>query len=128
MCGHATLAAGHILLTGAQVRFRTRSGVLTVGRNGDQLRLSLPASTIAQAEEPEALTALSVHGDVFRGVGGNGASGGSGGAADVHLSNGSIETGQALPSGSDVRPTTYLLSTLSDTGRVPSAPCTKRTR
>ena len=30
MCGHATLAAGHILMTGATVRFSTRSGMLTV--------------------------------------------------------------------------------------------------
>jgi PhzF family phenazine biosynthesis protein len=73
MCGHATLAAGHILLTGPQVRFRTRSGVLTVTRSGDQLRLSLPASTVAQVEEPETLTALGVQGVTHRGSGGNGA-------------------------------------------------------
>jgi PhzF family phenazine biosynthesis protein len=73
MCGHATLAAGHILLTGGKVRFRTRSGVLPVERHGDQLRLSLPASTIAEVEEPEALTALGAQGAVHRGTGGNGA-------------------------------------------------------
>ena len=26
LCGHATLASGHILMTGSQVRFSTRSG------------------------------------------------------------------------------------------------------
>ena len=45
LCGHATIAAGHVLMQDGGVRFATRSGVLTVTRNGDQLRLSLPAST-----------------------------------------------------------------------------------
>ncbi|TRW14080.1 PhzF family phenazine biosynthesis protein [Glacieibacterium frigidum] len=48
MCGHATLASGHFLLSRdpalAAVRFSTRkAGVLTVGRDGDRLTLSLPA-------------------------------------------------------------------------------------
>ncbi|MCW3798171.1 PhzF family phenazine biosynthesis protein [Sphingomonas sp. BN140010] len=73
MCGHATLAAGHILLTGAAVRFRTRSGILSVERNGELLRLSLPASRIEVAEAPDALAALGVEGQVHRGSGGNGA-------------------------------------------------------
>ena len=30
LCGHATLAAAHILLHGKQVRFATKSGILTV--------------------------------------------------------------------------------------------------
>ncbi|WP_114227092.1 MULTISPECIES: PhzF family phenazine biosynthesis protein [Sphingomonas] len=73
MCGHATLASGHILLTGERVRFRTRSGVLTVERHEDLLRLSLPASTVVEATAPEALAALGVTGPVQRGSGGNGA-------------------------------------------------------
>ena len=73
MCGHATLAAGHILLTGEAVRFRTRSGVLTVVRNGEQLQLSLPASTVTPAEAPDVLAALNVAGEVHCGTGGNGA-------------------------------------------------------
>jgi len=73
MCGHATLAAGHILLTGGGVRFATRSGVLTVERDGDLLRLSLPTSQIEAGEAPEALAALGVRGAVHRGSGGNGA-------------------------------------------------------
>lgn len=48
MCGHATLASGHFLLGRdpglASVRLATRkAGVLTVGRDGDRLTLSLPA-------------------------------------------------------------------------------------
>jgi len=73
MCGHATLASGHVLLTGERVRFRTRAGILTVERDGELLRLSLPASAIFEAEADEALAALGVAGPVYRGSGGNGA-------------------------------------------------------
>jgi PhzF family phenazine biosynthesis protein len=73
MCGHATLAAGHVLLTGARVRFMTRSGVLAVERRGDLLQLDLPASEVTPGEAPEALAALGVQGEVHRGRGGNGA-------------------------------------------------------
>ena len=73
MCGHASLAAGHVLLTGDRVRFATRSGVLTVARAGELLQLDLPASTIARGEAAHALSALGVQGEVYRGSGGNGA-------------------------------------------------------
>ncbi len=36
LCGHATLASGHVLMQGAGIRFRTRhSGILSVTRDGD---------------------------------------------------------------------------------------------
>jgi len=73
MCGHATLASGHILLTGAEVRFRTRSGVLSVARDGDRLQLDLPAAAVAEADHGEVLTALGVQGPVFASRDGNGA-------------------------------------------------------
>jgi PhzF family phenazine biosynthesis protein len=73
MCGHATLATGHILLTGEAVRFQTRSGVLSVEHDDELLRLSLPASRIVPAAAPDALAALKVKGEVHRGSGGNGA-------------------------------------------------------
>lgn len=73
MCGHATLASGHVLLTGERVRFQTRAGILTVERDGEQLRLSLPASAIVESEAADALAALGVQGPVHRGRGGNGA-------------------------------------------------------
>ena len=73
MCGHATLAAGHVLLTGDRVRFATRSGVLAVERQGDLLQLDLPASEVTAGEAPETLAALGVTGEVHRGRGGNGA-------------------------------------------------------
>lgn len=44
LCGHATLASGHVLLEGPRIRFRTRkAGMLEVARDGDGYALSLPA-------------------------------------------------------------------------------------
>jgi PhzF family phenazine biosynthesis protein len=44
LCGHATLASGHVLLNGERVRFRTRrAGILEVERQGEAYALSLPA-------------------------------------------------------------------------------------
>ena len=40
LCGHATLASGHVLIQGERVRFRTRrAGPLEVARDGDALCL-----------------------------------------------------------------------------------------
>ncbi|MDR3418225.1 MAG: PhzF family phenazine biosynthesis protein [Nevskia sp.] len=49
LCGHATLASGHVLLNTLgfgrdRVVFLTRSGLLTVERDGEALRLDLPAA------------------------------------------------------------------------------------
>jgi PhzF family phenazine biosynthesis protein len=47
LCGHATLASGHVLIEGDAVRFRTRkAGVLIVGRQGDGLTLDLPVTLV----------------------------------------------------------------------------------
>ena len=59
LCGHATLAAAHVLweeqrLAAATIaRFHTRSGVLTAARRGDWIELDFP-SELAVAEEPPA--------------------------------------------------------------------------
>jgi PhzF family phenazine biosynthesis protein len=59
MCGHATIASGHVLLTGKRVRFATRSGLLTVTRAGeDRLELDLPAARLEEREEPDLCSAL----------------------------------------------------------------------
>lgn len=59
MCGHATIASGHVLLTGDNVRFATRSGVLTVTRKGEgHLELDLPAAELREVAEPELCAAL----------------------------------------------------------------------
>lgn len=63
LCGHASLAAGHIMIRGRQVRFATRSGVLTVSRAGELLELDLPAARSEAADLPEVGEALRVPGE-----------------------------------------------------------------
>lgn len=58
MCGHATLAAGHILMTGTRVRFSTKSGLMRVSRRGDLLELDMRAARLSQVHEPELCAAL----------------------------------------------------------------------
>ena len=60
LCGHATLASGHVLMSGEQVRFRTRkAGVLAVARAGDGYSLSLPAWKADPKPLPEFAAAMS---------------------------------------------------------------------
>ena len=72
LCGHATLAAGHVLMSGSRVRFATRSGILTVTRQDDLLELELPAHSVEPGEVPGLHKALGVSGETFLGRGGNG--------------------------------------------------------
>jgi len=59
LCGHATLASGHVLIEADEVRFRTRkAGVLTVRRDGDALTLDLPATLVKPASNDALLQAL----------------------------------------------------------------------
>lgn len=61
LCGHATLAAGHVLIRGDQVRFATKSGVLVVARDEHDealLKLDLPAARLTEVDEPEVCQAL----------------------------------------------------------------------
>lgn len=63
LCGHATLASGHVLLgmePGREaVTFRTRkAGVLVVRREGDGLELGLPAIATEPGEHPQAAAML----------------------------------------------------------------------
>ena len=63
LCGHATLASGHVLIVGDSVRFRTRkAGVLAVGRQGESLALDLPATLVKPATNDELLGALGTPG------------------------------------------------------------------
>ena len=73
LCGHATLASAHILMTRDKVRFATRSGVLIVTREPGKLWLDLPAYAVEAGEEPSLLEALGVSGPTFLSRGGNGA-------------------------------------------------------
>jgi PhzF family phenazine biosynthesis protein len=58
LCGHATLAAGHVLMTGQPLRFATRGGTLVVSRRDDILELDLPAAQLSEVREPEMCRAL----------------------------------------------------------------------
>ena len=58
MCGHATIAAGHILMTSQSVRFSTKSGRMIVTRRGDLLELDMRAANLTEVDEPELCAAL----------------------------------------------------------------------
>ena len=58
MCGHATIASGHILMTGSSVRFSTKSGPMTVSRRDDLLELDMRAATLTKVHEPNLCAAL----------------------------------------------------------------------
>ncbi|KQN06664.1 PhzF family phenazine biosynthesis protein [Sphingobium sp. Leaf26] len=59
LCGHATLASGHVLIDGDVIRFRTRhAGILTVTRDGGGYALSLPAWDMAPKPLPDLAAGL----------------------------------------------------------------------
>jgi predicted PhzF superfamily epimerase YddE/YHI9 len=60
LCGHATLATAHVLFAilgypEPVVRFSTRSGDLSVERQGDSLAMDFPALPLAACEAPRML-------------------------------------------------------------------------
>jgi PhzF family phenazine biosynthesis protein len=60
LCGHATLAAAHVLFEeldyqSEEIRFSTKSGTLSVVRNGDSLRMDFPAQQPLPFELPVQL-------------------------------------------------------------------------
>ena len=58
LCGHATLAAGHILMHSDPVRFATKSGPLIVSRRGDVLELDMRAANLTEVREADLNRAL----------------------------------------------------------------------
>jgi PhzF family phenazine biosynthesis protein len=59
LCGHATLASGHVLIQGERVRFRTRkAGILEVRGGFAGYELDLPQTLVAPAQHPDLLEAL----------------------------------------------------------------------
>ena len=65
LCGHATLASGHFVLSSDPardaVRFRTRqAGILEVARDGDGYALALPAWAPVKKDMPGIVAALGV--------------------------------------------------------------------
>ena len=62
LCGHATLAAAHVLWSddrsdARDVRFHTRSGVLTATRGGGEIELDFPALANTPVDAPADLAA-----------------------------------------------------------------------
>jgi PhzF family phenazine biosynthesis protein len=62
LCGHATLAAAHILFNHLDfseetIRFQTKSGLLTVSRHENLLFLDFPAAHLISIPTPKGLTA-----------------------------------------------------------------------
>ncbi|MRR34949.1 PhzF family phenazine biosynthesis protein [bacterium] len=62
LCGHATLAASHVLFThegykGSALRFGSRSGELAVSREGSKYALDFPADPVKRAALTPALRA-----------------------------------------------------------------------
>lgn len=60
LCGHATLATAHILFNEFgyeqdEIIFKTRSGILTVKREGEKLSMNFPAVEPVQASAPSIL-------------------------------------------------------------------------
>jgi PhzF family phenazine biosynthesis protein len=61
LCGHATLAAAHVLweeghwVAERPARFHTRSGLLTAARRGDWIEMNFPATPAAPADAPAGL-------------------------------------------------------------------------
>ena len=74
LCGHATLATGHVLLNrngGERVTFRTRrAGVLEVCRVSTGYELALPPTIVSPRQDPALLSALGVEGACFHSVSG----------------------------------------------------------
>jgi PhzF family phenazine biosynthesis protein len=59
LCGHATLASGHVLIGRDEIRFRTRkAGVLAVRRDGAGYALDLPVTLVREQPHPELLEVL----------------------------------------------------------------------
>lgn len=60
LCGHATLAAAHIIFTEfnykkAILKFSSKSGILTVEKNKDWYTLNFPSEEIKEIETPQIL-------------------------------------------------------------------------
>ncbi|HZG44992.1 MAG TPA: PhzF family phenazine biosynthesis protein [Allosphingosinicella sp.] len=59
LCGHATLASGHVLMERDEIRFRTcKAGVLAVRRLDEGYALDLPVTLVREQPHPELLEVL----------------------------------------------------------------------
>ncbi|HAH49761.1 MAG TPA: isomerase [Balneola sp.] len=69
LCGHATLATAHVLFNHLaykkdEIRFHTKSGILTVKKEGDRLMMDFPTDDMPQIDPPAVLfQALGIRSD-----------------------------------------------------------------
>jgi len=61
LCGHATLASSYVLWnelghTGDEIRFETKSGTLSVTREGELMTLDFPSRPAEETDAPEGLS------------------------------------------------------------------------
>ena len=67
LCGHATLASAHVLFqhegfSDKEIKFHTKSGVLTVRQNGDLYEMNFPADFAKAVQAPQAIIdGLGIH-------------------------------------------------------------------
>ena len=75
LCGHATLATAHtlwergVVAPGANLRFMSRSGVLTAARHKDQIELDFPADPVEPCDLPPTVLAATGARPLFVGRG-----------------------------------------------------------
>lgn len=60
LCGHATLASAHVIFNHLsypenEIKFQSKSGILTVKKEGDLLVLNFPASPVKEIKVPQNL-------------------------------------------------------------------------
>ena len=64
LCGHATFASAHIVLGDLpQVRFLTKSGILTVTRDGDGMKMDLPMARLSEGRDAKLAACLGMPSD-----------------------------------------------------------------
>ena len=69
LCGHATLATAHVLFEHlgyekVEIRFQTKSGLLTVKKEGERLMMDFPTDDMPQVDPPAVLfQALGIRSD-----------------------------------------------------------------
>lgn len=77
LCGHATLASAHVLWStgrlppAREVKFLTKSGLLTTRVNGDEIEMDFPAEPAAPADVNAVLEALGLEQESSRFAGRN---------------------------------------------------------
>jgi PhzF family phenazine biosynthesis protein len=92
LCGHATLASGHVLMEEERLRFRTRkAGVLTVSREEQGYTLDLPATLVREATDEQLMDVIARDGASFLDIITHDGASDAAGGAEIYLSHGGAE-------------------------------------